>query len=45
MYNTRHLPESFEQCGLEKAILRHFPYNLNLRSTWNAQIRDGDQKP
>ena len=24
------MPESFEQCGLEKTILRHFPYNVNL---------------
>ena len=30
MYNTRYLPESFEQCRLEKTILRHFPYNLNV---------------
>ena len=45
MYNIRYLPESFEQCGLEKTILRHFPYNLNLRSSWNAPIQDGGQKP
>ena len=42
MYNTRYLPESFEQCGLEKTILRHFPYDLNV---WNAPIQDGGQKP
>ena len=24
MYNTRYLPESFEQCGPEKTILRIF---------------------
>ena len=24
MYNTRYLPENFEQCRLEKTILRHF---------------------
>ena len=45
MYNTRYLPESFEQCGLEKTILRHFPYNLNLRCSWNAPIQDSGQKP
>ena len=45
MYNIRHLPESFEQCGLEKTILRHFPYNLNLRSSRNVPIQDGGQKP
>ena len=28
--NTRYLPESFEQCRLEKTILRHFPKNLNV---------------
>ena len=44
MYNNRYLPESFEQCGLEKTILRHFPYNLNLRSSWNSPIQDGGQK-
>ena len=41
MYNTRYLPENFEQCRLEKTILRHFLYNLNLRSSWNALIQDG----
>ena len=45
MYNTQYLPESFEQFGLEKTILRHFLYNLNLRSSWNALIQDGGQKP
>ena len=45
MNNTRYLPESFEQCGLEKTILRHFPYSLNLPSSWNAPIQDGGQKP
>ena len=45
MYNIRYLHESFEQCGLEKTILRHFPYKLNLRSSWNAPIQDGGQKP
>ena len=43
MYNIRYLPESFKRCGLEKTILRHFPYNLNLRSSWNAPIQDGGQ--
>ena len=38
---TRYLPENFEQCRLEKTILRHFPYNLNVRSSWNALIQDG----
>ena len=32
MYNTRYLPENFEQCRLEKTILQHFPYILNVRS-------------
>ena len=41
MYNTRYLPENFEQCRLEKTILRQFPYNLNVRSSWNALIQDG----
>ena len=41
MYNTRYLPENFEQCRLEKTILRQFPYNLNVRSSWNALIEDG----
>ena len=40
MYNTRYLPENFEQCGLEK-ILRHFPYNLNVRFRWIALIQNG----
>ena len=41
MYNTRYLPENFEQCRLEKTILRQFPYNLSVRSSWNALIQDG----
>ena len=41
MYNTRYLPENFEQCRLEKTILRQLPYNLNVRSSWNALIQDG----
>ena len=41
MYNTRYLPENFEQCRLEKTILRHFPHNLNGRPSWNALIQDG----
>ena len=41
MHNTRYLPENIEQCSLEKTILRHFPYNLNMRSSWNAIIQDG----
>ena len=41
MYNTRYLPENFEQCRLDKTILRQFPYNLNVRSSWNALIQDG----
>ena len=41
MYNTRYLPENVEQCRLEKTILRHFPYNLNVRSRCIALIQDG----
>ena len=41
MYNTRYLSENFEQCRLEKTILRQFPYNLSVRSSWNALIQDG----
>ena len=41
MYNTRYLPENFEQCGLEKTILRQFPYNLNVRSSKNDLVQDG----
>ena len=41
MYNTRYLPENFDQCRLEKTILRQFPYNLSVRSSWNALIQDG----
>ena len=41
MYNTRYLPENFEQCRLENTILRHFPYNLNVHSSWIALIQDG----
>ena len=41
MYNTRYLPENFEQCRLEKTILRQFPYNLNVHFSWNALIQDG----
>ena len=37
MYNTRYLPENFEQCRLKKTILRHFLYNLDL----DALIQDG----
>ena len=43
MYNTRYLPENFEQCRLEKTILRHFPINLNVRSSWNALNQDGGE--
>ena len=43
MNNTRHLPENFGRCRLEKIILRHFPYNLNVRSSWIALIQDGGQ--
>ena len=41
MYNTRYLPENFEQRKLEKTLLQHFPYNLNARSRWAALIQDG----
>ena len=41
MYNTRYLPGNVEQHRLEKTILRHFPYNLNLRSRWTPLIQDG----
>ena len=41
MYDTKYLPENFEQCRLEKTILRQFPYNLDVRSSWNALIQDG----
>ena len=41
MFNTRYFPENIEQCRLEKTILRQFPYNLNVRSSWNALIQDG----
>ena len=41
MYNTQYLAENFEQCRLEKTILRYFPYNLNVRSRWAALIQDG----
>ena len=41
MYNTRYLLENFDQCRLEKTILRQFPYNLSVRSSWNALIQDG----
>ena len=41
MYNTQHLPEHFEQCRLEKTILWHFPYNVNMYSRWIALIQDG----
>ena len=44
MYNIQYLPESFEQCGLEKTILQHFPFNLNVRSRRNALIKDGGIK-
>ena len=44
MHNTRYLPESFEQCRLEKRILRHFPYNFNVRSRRTALIQDGRKK-
>ena len=39
MHNTRYLPESFEQCGLEKTILRYFPYDVNLRSNGSPDSR------
>ena len=45
MYNTRYLPENFEQRRLEKSILRHFPYSLNVPSRWTALIQDGRKKP
>ena len=41
MHNTRYLPENFEQRKLEKTILRHFPYNLNVHFRWGALIQDG----
>ena len=41
MYNTRYLPENFEQCRFEKTILRQFPYNLNVRFSKNALVQDG----
>ena len=41
MYNTRYLPENFERCRLENTILRHFPYNLNVRSSRIALIQEG----
>ena len=34
-------PENFEQCRLQKTILQHFPYNLNMHSRWIALIQDG----
>ena len=39
--NTRYLPENFKRCRLEKTILRHFPYDMNARSSWIALIQDG----
>ena len=30
MHNTRYFSKNFEQCCLEKTILRHFSYNLNV---------------
>ena len=41
MYNTRYLPENLEQCRLEKTILRHFRYDFNVHSSFNALIQDG----
>ena len=41
MYNIQYLLEKFEQCRLEKTILRHFTYNLKVLSRWNALIQDG----
>ena len=41
MYNAQYLPKNFEQRRLEKTILGHFPYNLNMRSRWAALIQDG----
>ena len=40
MYKTQYLPESFERGKLKETILRHFPYNLNLRSKCFALIQD-----
>ena len=45
MYNTQYLPENSEQRKLEKTILRHFPYNLNVHSRWAALIQDGRKNP
>ena len=41
IYNTRYLPENFEQCRLEKTILWHFPYDFNVHSSFNALIHNG----
>ena len=41
MCNTRYLPENFEQRKLEKTVLQHFSYNLNVHSRWAALIQDG----
>ena len=42
MYIARYLPENFEQPrkAIEKTILRHFPYDLNVRSRWTVLIQD-----
>ena len=43
VYGTQYLHENFEQRRLEKTVLRHFPYNLNVRSRYIALIQ-GDRK-
>ena len=43
MHDALYLRENFEQCRLEKTILQHFPYNLNVHSSCIALIQDGGQ--
>ena len=37
------IPENFELCRLEKTILRHIQFNLNVHPRWIALIQDGGQ--
>ena len=41
MSYTRYLPENFEQCRLEETILRHFLFDFDVYSSFNALIQDG----
>ena len=43
MYNTQYLPESFEQCGLEKTILQAFSMEREPAFQLDALIQDGGQ--